>query len=74
MGWNVREGPVQSNNAPEVSQYRWDHNHLLLKQGILYRRARPRESEETLLQMVLPAAQREVALRGCHDEVSHLGL
>ena len=24
--------------------------------------------------MVLPAAQREVALRGCHDEVGHLGL
>ena len=24
--------------------------------------------------MVLPAAQREIALRGCHDEVGHLGL
>ena len=24
--------------------------------------------------MVLPTAQREVALRGCHDEVGHLGL
>ena len=24
--------------------------------------------------MFLPTAQREVALRGCHDEVSHLGL
>ena len=24
--------------------------------------------------MVLPAAQREVALRGCHDKVGHLGL
>ena len=34
----------------------------------------PRESEGTLLQLVLPTAQREVALRGCHDEVGHLGL
>ena len=34
----------------------------------------PRESEETLFQLVLPAAQREVALKGCHDEVGHLGL
>ena len=40
----------------------------------MYRQARPRESEGTLLQLVLPAAQREVALRGCHDEVGHLGL
>ena len=48
-------------------------NHLLLKQGILYRQARPRESEETLFQLVLLATQREVALKGCHDEVGHLG-
>ena len=52
----------------------WEHNHLLLKQGVLYRLARSRESEETLFQLVLPAAQREVVLKGCHDEVGHLGL
>ena len=59
---------------PKSVSTRWEHNHLLLKQGVLYRWARPRESKETLLQLVLPAAQREVALRGCHDEVGHLGL
>ena len=26
------------------------------------------------MQLVLPTTQREVALRGCHDEVGHLGL
>ena len=26
------------------------------------------------MQLILPTAQREVALRGCHDEVGHLGL
>ena len=46
----------------------------MLKQGILYRWARPRESEEALFQLVLPAAQREVALKGCRDEGGHLGL
>ena len=35
----------------------------------MYRRARPRESKETLFQLVLPAAHRETTLRGCHDEV-----
>ena len=44
------------------------------EKGILYRQARPRESEVTLLQLVLPTAYREVALRGCHDEVGYLGL
>ena len=52
----------------------WECNQLLLKLSILYRLARPRESEETLLQLVLPATQREVALKGCHNEVGHLGL
>ena len=47
---------------------------MVLQKGIWYRQARPRKSEETLLQLVLPTAQREVALRGCHDEVGHLGL
>ena len=73
--WNARERPVQDNRAPpKVSQYRWECKHLLLKQGVLYRWARPWESEEALLQLVLPAAQREVALRGYHNEVGHLGL
>ena len=46
----------------------------MLKKGVLYRQPRPRELEETLPQLVLPAGHREVALRGCHDEVDHLGL
>ena len=70
----LRIGQSNTTDPPEISQYRWEHNHLLLKKGVLYRWARHRELEETLLQFILPAAQREVALRGCHDEVGHLGL
>ena len=61
-------------DSPQLSQYRREQNNLVLKKGVLNRQARSRESEGTLLQLVLPAAQREVALRGCHDEVGHLGL
>ena len=68
------KGQSKATDPPEVSHYRQKHNHLLLKKGVLYRQARPRESEETLLWLVLPAVQREVALRECHDETSHLGL
>ena len=75
----LREGTLEQNwskktDSPELSQYRREWNNLVLQKGVLYRQARPRESEETLLQLGLPTAQRGVALRGCHDEVGHLGL
>ena len=75
----LREGMLEQDwskktDSPELSQYRREQNNLVLQKGVLYRWARPRESEGTLLQLVLPTAQREVALRGCHDEVGHLGL
>ena len=68
------EKPSPKHRPPKVSQFGQEWNHLVLKKGILYRQARPRESEETLPQLVLLTAYREVALRGCHDEVGHLGL
>ena len=61
-------------NSPELNLYKRERNNLTLQKGILYRRARPRESDESLLQLVLPPAYREVALKGCHNEVGHLGL
>ena len=75
----LREGTLEQNwskktDSPKLSQYRREWNNLVVQKGVLYRQARPRESEETILQLVLPTAQREVALRGCHDEVGHLGL
>ena len=75
----LREGTLDQDwckktDSPKVSQYKREWNSLVLQKGILYRQARPRESDETILQLVLPAAYREVALKGCHDEVGHLGL
>ena len=70
----LEKGQPKATHPPEVSQYGQEQNHLTLKKGVLYRQARPRELEETLLQLVLPAAHRGLALRGCHDEVGHLGL
>ena len=49
-------------DSSKLSQYRREQNNLVLQKGVLYRQARPRESEETLLQLVLP------------NEVGHLGL
>ena len=46
-------------NPPEYGQFLWECNHLLLKQGVLYRQARPRESEETLFLSWLYQLHRE---------------
>ena len=75
----LREGMLDQDwckktDSPKLSQYKREWNNLVLQKGILYRRARPRESDETLLQLVLPPAYREVALKACHNEVGHLGL
>ena len=64
----LREGMLEQDwfkktDSPKLNQYKREQNNLVIQKGILYRRARPRESEETLLQLVLPTAQREVALR-----------
>ena len=45
-----------------------------MQKDVLYRKAKPSEPEETLFQLVLPAAHREVTLKGCRDKVCHLGL
>ena len=74
--WDGTLGQQQSKltDPPKYGQFLQQHNHLLLKQGIQYRQAIPRESEETLFQLVLPATQREAALKRCNNEVGHLGL
>ena len=75
----LKAGPLnqewcKQTNSPELNLYKQEQNNLILQKGILYRRTRPRELDESLLQLVLPPAYREVALKGCHDEVGHLGL
>ena len=39
-------------NSPKLNLYKRERNNLTLQKGILYRRARPRESDESLLQLV----------------------
>ena len=75
----LREGMLDQDwckkrDSPALSQYKREQNNSVVQKGILYRQARPRELDETLLQLVLPTAYREVALKGCHNEVGHLGL
>ena len=55
---------LKQTDPPKLSQFLWKWNHLWLQRSVLYRTARPRKSEETLFQLVLPAAHRETTLMG----------
>ena len=58
----------------ELQQFLREHNHLKLRQGILNRKTLPKESQEALFQLVLLAVHRKTSLRGCHNDVGHIGL
>ena len=73
--WEGTPGQWQAKQTdpPKCNQFLWEWNHLWLQKSVLYRRARSRESKETLFQLVCQLCT-ETALRGCHDKVGHLGL
>ena len=52
----LREGMLDQDwckktDSPKLSQYKREQNSLVVQKGILYRQSRPRESDETLLQL-----------------------
>ena len=49
----------------------WDK--LCLKKGVLYRKRKDAESQEEVVQLVLPESERARALKGLHDDIGHLG-
>ena len=65
---------LKQTDPPKLQQYLWECNHLKLRWGVLFRKTLPKESEGALIQLVLPAVHKETALKGCHDDVGHLGL
>ena len=68
QGKSLRQQTSQNQSVPVGASL------LAAQKGCPIQASLAQRLEETLLQLVLPAAQREVALRGCHDEVCHLGL
>ena len=56
--------PLMPTNPPKLWQFLWEHNHLKLRQGILYRKTLPKESQEALFQLFLLAADQETTLKG----------
>ena len=46
---------------------------LLIKNGLLYRKSRQGQADETVFQFVVPQRHRGTALDGCHREAAHQG-
>ena len=46
---------------------------LLIKNGILYRKSRQGQADETVFQFVVPQRHRGATLDGCHQEAVHQG-
>ena len=47
--------------------------HLLIKNGLLYRKTRQGQADEMVFQFIVPQRHRGTALDGCHREAAHQG-
>ena len=47
--------------------------HLLIKNGLLYRKTQQGQADETVFQFIVPQRHRGTALDGCYQEVAHQG-
>ena len=67
----------QDNDSPEMKQFLWQRGKLIMRNGILYHKNGTKESEYpdwNTMQLVLPTTLRLQALKGCHDDLGHLGI
>ena len=56
-----------------VSAYVKSNDQLIMKNGLLYRQFKLGQTQETVLQFVVPQIHRNAALDGCHREAAHQG-
>jgi transposase InsO family protein len=70
---------VTNKSKPDISRFEGseakallkEFNRLVVRRGVLYRHTM--ETDQDKFQLVLPVSFREVALRGSHNDVGHLG-
>ena len=56
-----------------VSAYAKSKDELIMKNGLLYQQSKQGQTQETVLQFVVPQIHRNVALDGCHREAAYHG-
>ena len=64
-------------HSPEMKQFLKQRGKLLLRNGILYHKNDTQETkcpDRNTMQLILPTTFRMQALKGCHDDLGHLGM
>ena len=68
-----KEALLKVTDRKAVSAYVKSKDQLVMKNGLLYRQSKQGQTQETVLQFVVPQIHRNAALDGCHREAAHQG-
>ena len=68
-----KEALLKVTDRKAVSAYVKSKDQLIMKNGLLYWQSKQGQTQETVLQFVVPQIHRNTALDGCHREAAHQG-
>ena len=68
-----KEALLKVTDRKAVSAYVKSKDQLIMKNGLLYWQSKQGQTQETVLQFVVPQIHRNAALDGCHCEAAHQG-
>ena len=68
-----KEALLKVTDRKAVSAYVKSKEQLVMRNGLLYRQSKQGQTQETVLQFVVPQIHRNAALDGCHQEAAHQG-
>ena len=68
-----KEALLKVTDRKAVSAYAKSKDQLIMKNGLLYQQSKQGQTQETVLQFVVPQIHRNAALDGCHHEAAHQG-
>ena len=68
-----KEALLKVTDRKAVSAYAKSKDQLIMKNGLLYQQSKQGQTQETVLQFVVPQIHRNAALDGCHREAAHQG-
>ena len=68
-----KEALSEVTDRKAVSAYVKSKDQLVMKNGLLYWQSKQGQTQETMLQFIVPQIHRNMALDGCHREAAHQG-
>ena len=68
-----KEALLKVTDRKVVSAYAKSKDQLIMRNGLLYRQSKQGQTQETVLQFVVPQIHRNASLDRCHHEAAHQG-